>query len=89
MARDYCQSCGIPLFDDNLLGTERDGSPSADYCKYCYRNGHFTNPDWDLDDMRTHITRKMEREGVPEEIIECAVARLENLNRWQLKSTIN
>ena len=36
-----CQSCAMPLSDD-ILGTEKDGSKCADYCKYCYENGAFT-----------------------------------------------
>lgn len=42
MEQKYCQSCGMPLQDPALLGTERDGSPSQDYCKYCYQDGAFT-----------------------------------------------
>ena len=38
----FCQSCGMPLGDPALLGTEADGSASPDYCKYCYQNGAFT-----------------------------------------------
>ena len=37
----YCQSCGMPLTQE-VLGSEKDGSPSADYCSYCYQNGAFT-----------------------------------------------
>ena len=42
MEQQFCQSCGMPLSDPALLGTEADGSPSAHYCKYCYQNGAFT-----------------------------------------------
>ena len=39
----YCQSCGMPMGQgDELYGTEKDGSKSADYCKYCYQNGAYT-----------------------------------------------
>ena len=38
----FCQSCGMPLGPDTPLGTEADGSPSADYCSYCYKDGKFT-----------------------------------------------
>ena len=38
----FCQSCGMPLGADTPLGTETDGSPSADYCSYCYKDGKFT-----------------------------------------------
>lgn len=37
----FCQSCGMPLGPDTALGTEADGSPSADYCSYCYKDGKF------------------------------------------------
>ena len=36
-----CQSCSLPL-DPDGLGTNADGSKNADYCKYCYDNGEFT-----------------------------------------------
>lgn len=36
-----CQSCGMPLTSKNELGTEKNGSLNADYCKYCYKNGEF------------------------------------------------
>ena len=39
--RGFCQSCGMPLSPE-LRGTEADGTPSADYCRYCYQNGAFT-----------------------------------------------
>ena len=37
----FCQSCGMPLGPGTALGTEADGSPSADYCSYCYKDGQF------------------------------------------------
>jgi len=36
-----CQSCGMPINNDEQLGTNRDGSLNQDYCKYCYKNGEF------------------------------------------------
>lgn len=38
----WCQSCGMPLANAELLGTEADGSPSRSYCRYCYQDGHFS-----------------------------------------------
>ena len=38
----FCQSCGMPLTEDALCGTEADGEKSAEYCTYCYQNGAFT-----------------------------------------------
>lgn len=37
----FCQSCGMPLNDD-ILGTNADGSKNEDYCIYCYKDGSFT-----------------------------------------------
>lgn len=37
----FCQSCGMPLTDPGLLGSEADGSPSPHYCTYCYKDGAF------------------------------------------------
>ena len=39
----FCQSCAMPLDQDELRGTEAGGSLSPDYCKYCYQNGAFTS----------------------------------------------
>ena len=36
-----CQSCGMPMKDASLLGTNKDGSVNQDYCKFCYTNGEF------------------------------------------------
>jgi hypothetical protein len=31
-----CQSCGIPLDNQQLKGTEANGFKTDDYCKFCY-----------------------------------------------------
>lgn len=46
-----CQSCCMPLNEDELCGTEVDGEKSRDYCIYCYKDGEFTRPDSTLDMM--------------------------------------
>ena len=38
-----CQSCGMPLENKSLLGTNKDGSLNQDYCKYCYSFGQFVD----------------------------------------------
>lgn len=35
-----CQCCGMPL-DNEVLGTNKDGSKNNDYCMYCLENGNF------------------------------------------------
>lgn len=36
----FCQSCAMPLTDE-VLGTEKFGEKSQDYCSYCYKDGAF------------------------------------------------
>ena len=36
----FCQSCGMPL-NDQVLGTNADGSKNEEYCMYCYKDGKF------------------------------------------------
>ena len=37
-----CQSCAMPMDEANLFGTQADGTPCEDYCRYCYTGGQFT-----------------------------------------------
>lgn len=46
-----CESCGMPLADSSLLGTEADGSPAMHYCKWCYEDGGYTEPDITMGEM--------------------------------------
>ncbi len=46
----FCQSCGMPIDDPALRGTEADGALSRHYCKYCYENGAFTG-DMTMEEM--------------------------------------
>ena len=39
----------MPL-NDQMLGTNADGSKNEDYCMYCYKDGKFTN-DCTMDEM--------------------------------------
>ena len=36
-----CQSCGMPIKNDDDLGFDEDGERNEFYCKYCYNNGEF------------------------------------------------
>lgn len=49
MEHKFCQSCGMPL-NDEVLGTNVDGSKNEDYCMFCYKDGKFTN-DCTMDEM--------------------------------------
>lgn len=36
-----CQSCAMPMDDESVFGTNKDGTKNPDYCKYCYQGGEF------------------------------------------------
>ena len=46
----YCQSCGMPLENEGVMGTNKDGGKNEDYCIYCYKDGNFTQ-DVTMDEM--------------------------------------
>lgn len=83
MNTKICQSCSMPLEGENLLGTEKDGSKNEEYCKYCYKDGEFTNPGITLDQMKAHIMKIMGKEKLPADVLESAVSRLSQLKRWK------
>jgi hypothetical protein len=41
MEQRICQSCAMPLTNEEDLGTNADGSKNGEYCRYCFENGHF------------------------------------------------
>lgn len=55
MEMKFCQSCGMPLDDENR-GTNADGSRNEDYCVYCYEGGRFLQ-DVTMEQMIDHCAR--------------------------------
>lgn len=52
----FCQSCGMPLQAAGDFGTEADGTPNADYCIYCYKDGAFTG-EYTMEEMIQHCAQ--------------------------------
>ncbi|MCL2446107.1 MAG: zinc ribbon domain-containing protein [Oscillospiraceae bacterium] len=58
-----CESCGMPMGETNeMYGLEANGSKSVDYCKFCYDNGAFTQPDLTLAQQIEQCTDIMVKE---------------------------
>ncbi len=55
MEMKFCQSCGMPLTDDNK-GTNACGGRNEDYCIYCYKDGKFTQ-DMTMEQMIDHCAQ--------------------------------
>lgn len=53
----FCQCCGMPLGEDDLISRETDGSFNEDYCKWCYTDGKFVYESKDslLDFLVSHM----------------------------------
>jgi radical SAM superfamily enzyme len=79
----------MPIDKPEMMGTEKDGSKSKEYCTYCYQNGSFVNPDMKLEEMKTLVKDQMEKRKIDTGIINMAVSSLPNLKRWKNKMALS
>ena len=84
-AENFCQSCSMPLDNPELLGTEKDGSKSPEYCKYCYQQGAFTTPGMTMKEMSSLVVTQMEKMKFDSKTIDMTVSSLPYLKRWKNK----
>lgn len=79
-----CQSCGMPMQMDGDFGTERNGSRSREYCRFCFRNGKFSDEGISMKEKirkNVEIAKKM---GMPEaKARELAEGTIPKLKRWR------
>ena len=54
----FYQSCAMPMADDELYGTNADGTKNEDYCIYCFKDGEFTS-NMTMDEMMKFCIDKM------------------------------
>lgn len=83
MPKLICQSCTMPIDNEADAGTEKGGSKSTKYCKYCYQDGVLVNPEMTLPQMEELITTQMKKMNLPESIIQNSLSMLPRLKRWQ------
>jgi hypothetical protein len=80
----YCQSCGMPMQDENLYGTQKDGSKTSEYCSYCYERGSFKQPDVTMGQMIELCVPYMKESGMAEEEARGLLNRvLPEFKRWK------
>lgn len=73
----------MPLDSDDLLGTNKDGSVNHDYCKYCYKDGEFTD-DVSMDEYIEMCSQFGEQAGMTnEQMREYCAAVFPTLKRWK------
>ncbi|SFG92882.1 Putative zinc ribbon domain-containing protein [Desulfotomaculum arcticum] len=86
MFEKVCQSCGMPLTDDKLLGTEKGGAASKEYCVYCYEDGRFLQPDLTMEAMIEICVPHMKEGGMKEEEARALLnSHLPKLKRWSAR----
>lgn len=84
MARQICQSCGMPLKKDTDKGTEADGSRSQKYCQFCYKKGEFTWKDATAEQMRTYCMGILTKDRHwPSFLARLATNGIPKLERWR------
>ncbi|MCL2171032.1 MAG: zinc ribbon domain-containing protein [Defluviitaleaceae bacterium] len=90
MSEFLCQSCGSYFPPEGFFGTNADGSPSSDYCKYCLIDGNFGKPDETIEEMiESCIPWRIKSEDNPNGFPDADTARAEmmryfpKLKRWQ------
>lgn len=89
-----CQSCGMPMNDESMFGTNKDGVKNSDYCIYCYKNGEFLQ-NANMDEMIEHCAQFVNEvnKGLPqpitkEEYIGQMKMYFPHLKRWRTDLTI-
>lgn len=83
--KKICQSCGMPLKSDpEKGGTEKDGSKSAKYCSYCYKDGEFKSPEIDTPEkMQVFCIEKMKEQGMSKPMAWLFTRGIPRLERWK------
>lgn len=80
-----CQSCSMPMAKKEDYGTNADGSANKEYCRFCFHNGVFAEPNITLDEMVDKVAHVMiAKVTIPEEkALEIARQELAALKRWK------
>lgn len=84
-----CQSCGMPL-GEGFFGAEADGTTqNKEFCKYCYQNGAYTQPNITLPEMIGISVKQMTRthQMFENQARRRAETIIPTLKRWQSQTT--
>ena len=83
METKICQSCSMPLSNEEDFGTVKSGSKSDDYCVHCFKNGEFTQ-DITLEQAIAQCAEYADMAGATkEEALVYAADLFPALKRWK------
>ncbi len=79
-----CQSCGMPLAK-GVYGTNWDKSDNHEFCKFCFKEGDFTEPGLSLAQMIEKSAHYMVQnlKFSKEEALELSRKIISQLKRWK------
>jgi hypothetical protein len=78
-----CQSCGMPLNKEENKGTNKDKTKNDEYCKFCFLEGKFTNPQLTMEDQINKGIEMSKKMWMPEDKAkEIAWNTIPKLKRW-------
>ena len=83
-SQKFCQSFTLPIDKIEDRGTEKYGSASTLYCKYCYQHGAFTDPSMTIEKMKKIINTEMKKQDLPANLVEQSLLMLPGLKRWKV-----
>lgn len=82
MEDKICQSCAMPMNED-VLGTNEDGTLNEDYCIYCYKDGKFID-NITMEEYIEICSKYGEQAGMTnEEMKEYCTKVFPTLKRWK------
>lgn len=81
-----CQSCGMPISEDEDFGSNADGGQNREYCCHCWREGKFA-ADMELPEfIEGQVKIAVENLGMEEEEARAvAQTTLPELKRWRIE----
>ena len=84
MEQEICQSCSMPMIEEDDFGTNLDGSKNSEYCHFCFKNGEFTDPNLTKEQMIEKLAGMSGDMGMTEkEGRDMASVIIPTLKRWQ------
>lgn len=81
----FCQSCGMPMNNEEDRGTNKDKTKSEDYCHYCYEDGNFLSEETMDEMIESCVPFTLESNTYPDEKTakEAMYSYFPTLKRWK------
>lgn len=84
METKICQSCGMPMTEEEQFGKNADGSLNSEYCCYCFSEGSFTKEETMEEMIESCIPFMLGEEFPNAEVARASLKVLmPKLKRWQ------